>query len=293
MKNENKRDRASAGIMDEFVSLPEGREFVVWDPDWSNMSPGYPVRLGFGVVLFCRRGTAEISVNLHTHRIERDVQLVVMPNSVSMMLSMSDDFEASCFAFSGQLFGRVTHRFDLPFFRALDEHPVSRPDAFSCEELRLWFASMRRIYEDRDHMFRSAIVGNRLQNLFMEHYDRIRRVAAVRRIEPADRQGDFCRKFFQLVGEHCCTEHRVEWYADRLCVTTRYLSSITRRTVHLSPKEIIDRMLTLEIRILLETGNCTVQEIADATGFRDQSYLSRYFRRQTGRSISEYRRRTR
>ncbi len=290
MKNGNNPTRPSPPHVGEFVSLPEGREFAVADPDWQRLLLDYPVRFGCGVVLCCLRGTADISANLRTLHIERATQLVVMPNSVSMLLAISPDFDALCFVFSGQLFGKVTRRFDLPFFRALDEHPLSRLDAAAFESLRHWFDSMRRIYEDGGHRYRSAIAGNSLQNLFMEHYDRIRRGTVERRVASPDRPTELCRQFFRLVGEHCRTEHRVEWYADRLCVTSRYLSTVTREAARLSPKEVIDRMLTLEIRIMLETGERTVQQIADATGFRDQSYLSRYFRRHTGQSIREYRR---
>lgn len=288
IKNGNKRNKLLS--VGDFVALPDGEQFVISDPDWSVARLNYPVRFAFGIMLLCRKGTAQLSINLQEYRLEHGTQVLVIPGTTAMLLSVSDDFQASCFAFSSQMFDEASYRLDLPFFRFIGDHPVSLHGAETFEPVALWFEMMGHTYEDRENMFRNTIVRNRLQNMFMEYYDKIQRKKLHDMARVPDRQTDLCRRFFNLVGENCRQEHRVEWYADRLCVTTRYLSAITRESVHMTPKEVIDRMLMLEIRILLETSGKTVQEIADATGFRDQAYLSRYFRRQTGRTISQYRR---
>lgn len=274
----------------EFIDLPEGEEFIVMDPEWQNARLNHPVRFGFGIMFLCRTGSADLSINLRMFHLVPGTQVFLMPGMTTLLHTKSEDFHASCFAFSTQMFDEACYRFDLPFFRFLGDHPVTHHSADTFEPLCLWFRIMRHTYEDRGNMFRNSIARNRLQNMFMEYYDKIQRQELHDTVRTPDRQTDLCRRFFNLVGEHCRTEHHVEWYADQLCVTTRYLSAITREAVHMSPKEVIDRLLMLEIRILLETTDKTVQEIADATGFRDQTYLSRYFRRQTGHSISEYRR---
>lgn len=288
IKKGNKTDRTIT--VGNLVSLPEGEQFVICDPGWDEARLNRPVRVAFGMMLLCREGRARLSINLQEYSVERGTQVLLIPNTTVMLLAVSDDFGASCFAFSSQMFDEASYRLDLPFFRFIGDHPVSRHTAETFEPLELWFEMMRHTYEDRENMFRNTIVRNRLQNMFMEYYDKIQRKKLHDMARIPDRQTDLCRRFFNLVGENCCGEHRVEWYADRLCVTTRYLSAITRESVHMTPKEVIDRMLMLEIRIMLETSDKTVQEIADATGFRDQAYLSRYFRRQTGSSISQYRR---
>lgn len=56
-----------------------------------------------------------------------------------------------------------------------------------------------------------------------------------------------------------------------------------------SPKEIIDKRVILEIKVLLQSTDYTIQEISQLLHFPDQSYLGRYFKRHTGMSASEYR----
>ncbi len=70
----------------------------------------------------------------------------------------------------------------------------------------------------------------------------------------------------------------------------RYLSFITRQiTQTKSAKEIINKYIILEIKILLESTQLSIQEVANYLNFPDQSYLGRYFKRYTGKSPSEYR----
>ncbi|KAB4489662.1 AraC family transcriptional regulator, partial [Bacteroides thetaiotaomicron] len=55
-----------------------------------------------------------------------------------------------------------------------------------------------------------------------------------------------------------------------------------------SAKKIIDDFAILEIKVLLQSTELTMQDIADRLGFPDQSYLGRYFKRHEGMSPREY-----
>ena len=79
------------------------------------------------------------------------------------------------------------------------------------------------------------------------------------------------------------------FYADRLCISTRYLSTIIRSVAHSTAKEFIDRSVVLEIKMLLESTELSVQEIAYRLHFPDQSYLGRFFKKHTGVSPTEFR----
>ncbi|MDE7005047.1 MAG: helix-turn-helix domain-containing protein, partial [Alistipes sp.] len=74
-----------------------------------------------------------------------------------------------------------------------------------------------------------------------------------------------------------------------LCISTRYLSTVVRSIAHSSVKEFVDRAVVLEIKMLLQSSDLSVQEIAYRLHFPDQSYLGRYFKNHTGMSPTEYR----
>ncbi len=100
---------------------------------------------------------------------------------------------------------------------------------------------------------------------------------------------DLYNAFVSLVAEHYREAHDVSFYADKLCITPRYLSQITDNTVAKSPKQIIADYLMSEAKSYLETTRLTIQEIADRLGFSSQALFCKFFKTQANTSPSEYR----
>jgi YesN/AraC family two-component response regulator len=94
----------------------------------------------------------------------------------------------------------------------------------------------------------------------------------------------------ELVHNHYIEEREVAYYADKLCISPRYLSSVVRSVrIDVTPKAIIDSFVVLEIKALLQSTNLSIQEIADRLHFPDQSFFGRYFKKHTGLMPSRYR----
>lgn len=99
-------------------------------------------------------------------------------------------------------------------------------------------------------------------------------------------------RFLTLVGSHFRTNSDVAFYADCLNVTATYLAQVCHRVSGMSPKNIIDRQITDAIATALRQSDKTLQEIAFDHGFSSQAHFSKYFKKQTGLSPSDYRRQT-
>lgn len=107
--------------------------------------------------------------------------------------------------------------------------------------------------------------------------------------EMGGRSIDIYNRFVSLVAEHYRTAHDVAFYADRLCITTRYLSGVTDKVVGKSPKQIIADYLLSEAKTYLGTTRLTIQEIADRLGFSSQVLFCKFFKSQEKTSPSDYR----
>ncbi|MBR1499363.1 MAG: bifunctional hydroxymethylpyrimidine kinase/phosphomethylpyrimidine kinase [Bacteroidaceae bacterium] len=107
--------------------------------------------------------------------------------------------------------------------------------------------------------------------------------------EAGGRAIDIYNSFVSLVAEYYHEAHDVSFYADRLCITTRYLSQVTDRVVGKSPKQIIADYLVSEAKTYLDTSRLGMQEIADRLGFSSQALFCKFFKAQQGTSPSEYR----
>lgn len=106
-----------------------------------------------------------------------------------------------------------------------------------------------------------------------------------RRLRPAD----IYNTFMNLLSNNYSTAHDVAFYAERLNITTRYLSQITNDIVSKSPKQIIADYLMQESRQLLANSRLSVKEIADTLGFSTHALFCNFFKQQSKQTPSEYR----
>ena len=271
------------------ITTPE-EQFVVGESDLAFFS-GYACRIDGGAILFCRSGAAEVSVNQYQGHVCRNTLVLLLPGSILMLTGRTEDFRVTFCAFSRDLFAEAAFRLEPSFFHALRERPITSPPHRIVEGASIWFQMAGYTYRDRNNVFRNTIIKNRLQNLLLESFDKMQRFAARRPRTPetTTRQTELFHRFVTLVQAHSSQEREVSFYADKLCISTRYLSTIVRTVARSSAKEFIDRSVVLEIKMMLQSTDLSVQEIAYRLRFPDQSYLGRFFKKHTGESPTEYR----
>lgn len=96
-------------------------------------------------------------------------------------------------------------------------------------------------------------------------------------------------EFRVLLTQKFREERSVQYYADKMRISTRHLNTICQRTSGQNAKEIIDQYTIIELQVVLMYTHKSFQELVSEFHFPDQSYLNRYFKRHTGYSLSEFR----
>ena len=79
------------------------------------------------------------------------------------------------------------------------------------------------------------------------------------------------------------------FYADKLCISSKYLSQIIKNVSGFSAPDIIDKYVILEAQHLLRHTDLSVKEIADQLNFPNQSFFYKYFKSHTGCTPNSYR----
>lgn len=103
------------------------------------------------------------------------------------------------------------------------------------------------------------------------------------------RPAELYNRLLSLIAAHHRTAHDVAFYADRLAITPRYLSQVTRSVVEKSPKQVIDEYILHEAETMLRTTSLSIQEVSTRLGFSSQVQLSKFVQSKRGLSPSELR----
>ncbi|MCC5850105.1 MAG: substrate-binding domain-containing protein [Verrucomicrobia bacterium] len=96
-------------------------------------------------------------------------------------------------------------------------------------------------------------------------------------------------KVLGLMKEHACKDHSIDWYARQAGINRRSLEIQFRKVIKRSPREEIVAQRIRHACMLLETTNCTVEEVAQRCGYRHTPNFTRVFRGQRGMTPGDWR----
>jgi AraC-like DNA-binding protein len=126
----------------------------------------------------------------------------------------------------------------------------------------------------------------------MHHYDHLFRQQSDMHAVSRSREQTIFDRFIQLVTLHSTEHHQIGYYAERLCLTERYLSTVIRQASGTTAKDWIDRALITRIKIELRHTDKSTAQIAEEMHFANPSFFAKYFKRLTGLTPMEYRNNT-
>ncbi|MDE5945407.1 MAG: helix-turn-helix domain-containing protein [Rikenella sp.] len=267
------------------------RSFVAGTYSFTRLATNRLRKQNGGMIFICRQGRAVVTIDLKRYSITPDTGGVFLPGTIFRIDSISPDFTLSLCYFSNELLQEASFRVGLGLFGFLKEHPCgSIPTKSQDSETALGIIrSLAAIYADKQNRNRDQIAKLLLRSLLLDLYDKTHRFFDRLQIQEGNRQEELFRRFMTQIHEFAGSEREVSFYADRLCISTKYLTSICRRIVGASAKAIIDHFTLMEIKILLQSTELSIQELSDRLNFPDQSYLGRYFKRHEGVSPKEFR----
>lgn len=96
-------------------------------------------------------------------------------------------------------------------------------------------------------------------------------------------------QFLDLVNRFATQEHTIDFYANRLCISPRYLGTIIKKVTGITAKAWIDRSIITAIKIELRHSEKGIKQLTDEMAFPNESFFCKYFKRLTGLTPMEYR----
>lgn len=259
---------------------------IIGESDMKGFTPWWESNLPAWIIVYCLSGESQLTLNFRTFGFRKGMTAIIAPDMFPAFSMETKDFN-TFYCLMDREFAEKTF-YDVPrsFYDIIYEGPLS-PAGRAADS---WKEIISVIYDDKDNPYWQNIISSLLHGFALDYYNKWRQQHGNIHIKnertPAEA---ICIKFYDLIFDHFKEQRSTAFYAGELCVTPNYLAMVTRQICHETPKEAIDRQVTLEIKYMLRNTGATAEQIADHLHFTDSSYLCRYFRRQTGMFMSQYR----
>lgn len=273
----------------DIYRLPEDELFIAGTEQMGLLTTGKIIKTENYSILFCRSGSAYIEIDFNRHYITQNTQVIITTGTHVQGIEISDNFTCSFIVFRKDIYNEVTARLEPSFTYFLKEYPCVQLSPQNIRKMTLFMQMIEEFYHEKNNCFRSDIFKNYIQSLLLDIYDKTRTLFNIDKSKNVGRQEELFIKFIHLVYKYTPREREVGFYAEQLCISPRYLSSIVQCIAGCTVKSIIDKHSIQVIKALLKSADKSIQNISYDLGFPDQSFFARYFKKHTGMSPQGYR----
>ena len=245
-----------------------------------------PFKVDVIITMVCLRGTLKGSVNMRSYTSQSPCFILVQPNQILQQEFVSEDFEGFFVIFSqrfaGMLLSQIEDKF--PLFISSINRTVMPLKSEHLSALKVYYRTMKRVIAATQSPYRLEIAKHLTMSLFYSFGSWFHDMPE----QTLSKQGMFVKKFLKLVQTHCKEERGLNFYADKLCITSKHLSKVIKENSNMSAVEWIDNSVVLEAQAMLKSTNMTIQQISDELNFPSQSFFGKFFKRITGLSPKVY-----
>lgn len=253
----------------------------------------YPFRSDYFSIIVITGGELRVKVNLFEHRVGKNDLLVVAPNAIRQFVGPECNFAASGIMFTADFLSQTgiykKHLSPFDFFAA-----HGNPHLRLNEEDAATLSAVIRIL----HQKNAARHGSDFGTEIVQHYFTafMYELGAMHRKYSSDtrirltRKEDLAMRFFKELAGHFKEERSVQFYADLLYVTPKYLTQAVKEITGRPAGQVIDEMVIMEAKVLLGDPSFSVAQVAESLFFSDQFFFSKFFKNHTGTTPTEYRR---
>ena len=240
-----------------------------------NLRVGQPYRIENGRAVCVTNGWSHCIINLEEHRLTEHAIVVIPPGSLFEILEYSPDFDMMAMSLK-----------DLPVMHHFGSNLIIHADADEWLLIQEYFALLW--HETKRQPLQAELVRH-LQTAMLMEMERIGSRQVKQRLDRITRQERMLHDFIAYVNQYGTQERKIEFYADKLCVTPNHLGTVIKRASGLTVMQWLNRHAIQQAKVLLRYSDLPIWEVAERMNFANPSFFSKFFKGETGMTPGEYR----
>lgn len=253
------------------------------------LTASYPFKIQFSMIHLCLEGSMRVRLNLNECELRRNSLLIVTPGSIGQCLNLSPDCRIILIALSNDyVIAENNSECALIIRKFLSQQSILQLTDAQTTEILTIYRVLRDKLQQPDFRFKNDILKGYLQVLYSEICQLMAPYVEQQGTRQGSRKKQIFDRFIAELQQHCTMERSISFYADRLCLTPKYLSQVVYAVSGRHAGEWIRDYVILEAKALLKSKQYTIQQVSDMLNFANQSFFGVYFKKAVGCSPTVY-----
>lgn len=270
-----------------------------------------PQVLTYGAILICRKGKARLSVNYKNWELYEGAVITLFPNDV-VELKVDGDckspqtengdckspqtevgdckspqtpsrFEAEILKYNPSLLREASLQLERTVYSSLREDRCRQDTPMVTNIINGMFGLLKVYFDQSECTCISQLVLCQLKAFFIGFHEYLQRNPQYRPDEVKSyRVRELFNRFMMLLERDYKISRDVNYYAEKMNISSKYLTNIVNQVTGHTPKTIIDQYVILQLKMHLKRTTQSIKEMAWEFHFADVSFFCRYFKKHTG-----------
>lgn len=260
-----------------------------------------PQVLTYGAILICRKGKARLNVNYKDWELYEGAVITLFPNDV-VELKVDGDFKspqtengdckslqtANCFKaeilkYNPSLLREASLQLERTVYSSLREDRCRQDTPVVTNIINGMFGLLKVYFDQSECTCISQLVLCQLKAFFIGFHEYLQRNPQYRPDEVKSyRVRELFNRFMMLLEKDYKISRDVNYYAEKMNISSKYLTNIVSLVTGHAPKTIIDQYVILQLKLHLKRSTQSIKVMAWEFHFADVSFFCRYFKKHTG-----------
>ena len=270
-------------FMVDNLDMPAGEKY-------NHEYPKYPVQITMAISFLLTDGEINMTIGLEKYTLKKGQSLMIIPGTFFQISSVSDDVRCLFMAIAPDFINYAQDvKLGVEFGRRLKDNPITTVPKDDIEDMLALYRLVKKKLTDKDFQFKEDVAKSFLNIAKCNIFQKIIESSDIQKTEkPSNRKEEIFYTFLALVRDNYKSERCIAFYADRMCMSPKYLSSVVHNVGGKYATDWINDYVILEAKALLRSPGISVKDVANSLNFANQSFFAKFFRQHTGYTPKEY-----
>lgn len=293
--------------LSELSSQQEASLFLSGLEEWQDG----PQVLTYGAILICRKGKAMLNVNYKDWELYEGAVITLFPNDVVELKVDGDckspqtengdcrspetengdckspqtanSFQAEILKYNPSLLREASLQLEQTVYSSLRKDRCRQDTPVVTNIINGMFSLLKVYFDQSECTCISQLVLCQLKAFFIGFHEYLQRNPQYRPDEVKSyRVRELFNRFMMLLERDYKISRDVNYYAEKMNISSKYLANIVNQVTGHTPKTIIDQYVILQLKLHLKRSTQSIKEMAWEFHFADVSFFCRYFKKHTG-----------